>query len=272
MFSVTVSELIVEFIGTFLVTLPVPLASAFVGPLVALAFGFMTASMIYSFLFISGAHFNPAVSFAMFISQRMSLKRFLLFTIVQTFAAFFAGLYAAFPIGVDVAAPETADIAKAWKATTIEIAFTFAFVTSYMHTCVSRQRANQYYGFAMGFSLIAAVLCVPEGFNGSAFNPAIATALQLTKCFQQTDYCIHLVAIWVHWVAPFLGAFLAVLLYGILDTEDKPGQVVQGPYTSPEEHEKNNTASKVQFDMGGADHSGGAAGAGSPQQGAADFY
>lgn len=225
MFSPLVSELIAEFIGTFLITLPVPLATAFVGPLSSLAIGFMTASMVYSFLFISGGHFNPAISFAMFISQRMTLKRFLLYIAVHFVSAWLSCTYAAWPIGVTISAPETADsLLAAWQTLTVEVVFSYVFVTAYMHTCVSRQRANQYYGFAIGFSFIAAVLCVPGGYTGSAFNPAVASALLLTKCFQSTGYCIHLTMVWLHWVAPFVGALIAVFLYGILDTEDRPGE------------------------------------------------
>ena len=259
-FSPLVSELVTEFIGTFLVTLPVPLASVFVGPLASLAVGFMTASMVYSFLFISGAHFNPAISFAMFISQRMSFKRFILYIIVQTLSAWLSTLYAAFPIGVDVSAPETADIAKAWKSISVEMAFTYAVITAYFHTCISKQRSNQYYGFAIGFAFVAAILCIPNGFNGSAFNPAIATSLQLTRCIQNSDYCIHLAAFWIHWLAPFVGAFVAILLYGILDTEAKPGEENHGDVVSSDNapqattSQQQNNNSGPQFQMSSEDY------------------
>lgn len=218
------SELIVEFIGTFLTTLPVPLASFFVGPLAALPIGFMLASMIYSFLFISGAHFNPSITFAMFISQRLPLQRSVLFMLVQFVAAFLACIYAAYGIGVDVVAPQTASVVAAWKALSTEMAFCAAIVTVYMHTCCSRQKGNQYYGFAIGFAFLSAVLCVPGGFNGSAFNPAVATSLQLTRCIVHQD-CKPLIAFWVHWLAPFIGAAFGVFCFGILDTDEKVPEV-----------------------------------------------
>ena len=229
MFSAAFSELLVEFIGTFLVTLPAPLCTYYVGPLAAIPVGFMTASMAYSFLFISGAHFSPTISFAMFISQRMSLKRMIMYIITQVLAAFASCMYAAYPIGVDIAAPLTASsLGHAWRAFTIETALTMAIVTVYMHNCCSRQRSNQYYGFAIGFTFLAAIMCIPDGFSGSAFNPAIATALQLTRCIAHGE-CIALSMTWLHWVAPCIGTFAGVFMYGILDTEEKVVPVEAAP-------------------------------------------
>lgn len=220
-FSPLVSALLSEFIGTFLIAVPVPLASAAVGKLAAMAVGFMVASMVFSCRFISGAQFNPTMSFALWISSRMQTRRFLLEVAAQFLGAWLSSLYTGFLIGVDVPGPETFNLFKAWKSIAIEIALTFAFISVALHTTVSRQGENGYYGFASGFVMIGAILCIPDGFNGSAFNPAIATALQITKCIQRTDYCTHLAALWIHWLAPFTGALIAVLAYGVLDTEEK---------------------------------------------------
>jgi len=221
-FSPAVSQVIVEFLGTFIVALPAPLATNFVGPLAALPVGFMIASMVYSFLFISGAHFNPAITMAMLISGRMTFGTSMLYMFTQFMAAFFSALYAAYAIGVQIVAPQTtASLSAAWKAMTIEMIFTVAIVTAYMHCTCSKQRKNQFYGFAIGFASLAAILCVPGGYKGSAFNPAIATSLQLMRCATQGK-CGDLLATAIHWIAPFLGSLLGTLMYGILDTEEKP--------------------------------------------------
>jgi aquaporin Z len=85
-------KLAAEFIGTFALVLfgcgAVVLAGAQVGQLgIALAFGLALAAMAYGIGPISGCHINPAVSFAMWIAQRMSSNELIGYVIAQCLGA-----------------------------------------------------------------------------------------------------------------------------------------------------------------------------------------
>ena len=83
---------IAEFIGTFVlvafgcgsavaansifISMGSPLPIAFTSLPIAFAFGLAFIAMAYSMGKISGSHLNPAVSLAMLIARRLSLKDF----------------------------------------------------------------------------------------------------------------------------------------------------------------------------------------------------
>ena len=86
---------IAECLGTFtLVFIACGVAALTGGELVAtaLAFGLVIVAMAYSVGRISGCHINPAVSLAMLIAKKMSLKEFLVYIIAQLIGGFLGGL------------------------------------------------------------------------------------------------------------------------------------------------------------------------------------
>ena len=80
---------IAEFIGTFfLVVFGCGVAVATGNLLtIALAFGLVIVAMAYSVGNISGCHINPAVSLAMLISKKITLKDFWFYILSQTLGA-----------------------------------------------------------------------------------------------------------------------------------------------------------------------------------------
>lgn len=94
--------------------------------------------------------------------------------------------------------------------------YTFALTSVVLHVCYSRQQRNEFYGFAIGFMLMAAGFAV-GGFTGGAFNPAVATGTQLVACIGKN--CAPLIFFWIYWIAPMGGAFIASIIYQLLDTQ-----------------------------------------------------
>lgn len=83
-----------EFIGTAVLVLfgcgNAAIAGDFLGTLgVALAFGLSIIAMAYVIGNISGCHVNPAVSLAMLINKKMSVKDFILYVVAQFIGALF---------------------------------------------------------------------------------------------------------------------------------------------------------------------------------------
>src|SRR5476651_2080827 len=60
---------------------------------VSLVFGLIIMTMIYALGEISGAHFNPAVSFGFWLAKRLSLKELFPFVISQVLGAITASIF-----------------------------------------------------------------------------------------------------------------------------------------------------------------------------------
>jgi glycerol uptake facilitator-like aquaporin len=210
------SELVAEFVGTFLFVLTITLATIGIGSLAPLAIGFMLMAMVFTFGYISGGHFNPAITFATFITRHTSLRKLIKYVIVQVLAGILSTLYASAIVGLDVPVPTTdTNIVDVWQSLLSELVYTFALACVVLHVAYSRQRTNSFYGFAIGMTLMAAAFSV-GGFTGGAFNPAVATGIQLVACFGGN--CKPLIFTWMYWVAPMGGAFLGGFAYNLLDT------------------------------------------------------
>lgn len=215
------TTLVAEFVGTFLFVLTIPLASIGVGSLAPIPIGFMLMAMVFSFGYISGGHFNPAVTFATFVVGQTPFRKLLEYTIVQVLAAVCATLYGVIIVGLDVPAPTTNNnLIKIWQAFCAELVYTFALANVVLHVACSRQKGNDFYGFAIGMTVLSAAFSV-GGFTGGAFNPAVATGTQLVRCVTMQD-CIPLAYIWLYWFAPLGGAFLGGMLFNLLDTYEAP--------------------------------------------------
>jgi aquaporin Z len=76
--------LFAEFVGTFALLSAILFGGSF------LIIGATLALVIYSIGGISGAHVNPAVSFAMYMKGALSLTEFVHYTLVQLVGAFAA--------------------------------------------------------------------------------------------------------------------------------------------------------------------------------------
>lgn len=212
------SKALAELLGTFMLTLTIPLAEYGVGDLAPLAVGFMLCSMCFTFGYISEAHFNPVFSFAAFLNRRMAFQKLVLFMVAQLLGSFFAGLYGIALAEVDFPVPSS-DLATltGWQTLLCEIAFSFVLSTVMLHMCYSAHRHNDFYGFAVSFALISACLCMGGAASG-AFNPAVTTGIQVVACFN--GVCKPLFWCWIYWVGPLIGAFCATALYQALDVKE----------------------------------------------------
>ncbi|CAD2214814.1 aquaporin 9 [Angomonas deanei] len=225
MLSEFFSQLLAEFIGTFLFVLTIPLAPIGVGKLAPLPIGFMLCSMCFTFGYISGAHFNPAITFAALINGKFTFQRAFWYIIVQIFGAFCASLYSMTIVGVEIGVPSTdMTLGAIWQSVISELVYTFALASVVLHVCFSRQRSNDFYGFTIGLTVTCGAFAVGT-VSGGAFNPALALGTQLVSCIGGD--CKPLLSFWVYWIAPLLGAFIATIIYQILDTHDRgEGKVI----------------------------------------------
>lgn len=197
---------IYEFIGTFFLVFTVGMTviephSA--GILAPLAIGSVLAVMIFAGGHVSGGHYNPAVSLAVFLSKKLSLKDLGLYWIVQLLAGVLAAYLTIYFKGNSLHSPIHLDVAKAFIA---EFLFTFALCFVVLNVAVSNgTKGNSFYGWAIGFTVLVGAFAVGS-ISGGAFNPAVALGITIMGLSLGTN-------IWVFFVANLLGAAVAALIF-----------------------------------------------------------
>lgn len=210
-----------EFIGTFVLVFFACGTAAVVGCsaengtgylLTALAFGLVIVAMAYSIGNISGCHINPAVSIAMLVSGKLSIKDFIGYLIAQ-----FAGATAGAAVLMAFVGKESGLGANALYegnialSILIEIILTFVFVIAILGV-TSKIENSAVSGIVIGLTLTL-VHILGISFTGTSVNPARSFGPAL---FVGGD---ALANVWVFLVAPLVGGVLAALVYKFLDSK-----------------------------------------------------
>ena len=208
-----------EFIGTFVLvffacgTAAVVKCDELAGYLAtALAFGLVIVAMAYSIGNVSGCHINPAVSIAMLVSGKLSLKDFIGYVIAQ-FAGATAGAAALMAFAGKESGLGTNALfeGKIVASLVIEVILTFVFVLAILGV-TSKVQNGAVAGIVIGLSLTLVHL-LGIHFTGTSVNPARSFGPAL---FVGGD---ALSCVWVFIVAPLVGGVLAALVYKFLDSE-----------------------------------------------------
>ena len=224
-------KLAAEFIGTFWLVLggcgSAVLAAAFpqlgIGFAgVSLAFGLTVLTMAFAIGHISGCHLNPAVSIGLWSGGGFPAAE-LGFYILAQVAGGLLGAAVLYLIATGKAGFEVGGFASNGygehspggyslvSALTTEIVMTFMFLIIILGA--TDKRAPQ--GFApiaigLGLTLIH-LISIPV--TNTSVNPARSTAVALFA----GDWAIS--QLWLFWVAPIVGAFLAGTVYRWLESE-----------------------------------------------------
>jgi aquaporin Z len=218
--SVLQRKLVVEFVGMFLFVFTVGMATnkAGAGALAPLAIGSMLMVMVFAGGHVSGGHFNPAVSTAVFLRGRMAPPEFVTYLVTQFVAALLGGLVVRYVGGSE----GHAVVASSGKMLVAEFLFTFALAWVVLHVATARGTdGNSFYGLAIGFTVVAGAFAV-GGISGGAFNPAIALGAMVTGLFEWSN-------IWIYLLADFLGAAAAAYTFLYVLPAEKP----TGDYIEP---------------------------------------
>lgn len=200
---------VVEFIGTFFLVLAVCSAvypAHKIENFAPLSIGLALVVMVYAGGHLSGAHYNPAVSLAVFIRGKMSLVEMIGYWVVQLMAGVIAALIASKLLHYSA---QVTPIEETMPAVVAEIIGTFALAYVVLNVATSPKTANNhYYGLAIGFTVVAMAYAVGP-VSGGAFNPAVALGLSV---FEKIDWS----SLWIYLVGAFAGAILAAIVYRVL--------------------------------------------------------
>jgi aquaporin Z len=160
---------IVEFIGTFFLVFTVGMAVRSGSPLAPLAIGASLMVMIFAGGHVSGGHFNPAVTLAVWLRGKLPLKDVIPYWVAQLLAGLTAGLIVNLLL-TRIQLPAEHIVVN---SLIVEFLFTFALAWVVLNTATSKGTLdNSFYGLAIGFTVVAGAVAV-GGISGGAFNPAV---------------------------------------------------------------------------------------------------
>lgn len=220
--AATVRALIGEFVGTFALIfigagsiVTNQLSKGALGlPGIAAAHALVLSIMVSAIAHISGAHFNPAVTFGLWIARKIKAPLAGLYVITQLVAATVAALLLVviFPKSawqpVNLGTPGLANGTGFGTGVLLEAVLTFFLVFTVFGTAVDgRGPFKGIAGFGIGLVLGFDIL-MGGPLTGASMNPARTFGPALASGFWQN----HL----VYWLGPLIGAAAAAGLYGYL--------------------------------------------------------
>jgi aquaporin Z len=167
------------------------------------AIGSALAVMIYAGAHVSGGHYNPAVSLAVYMRGKLTANDLGRYWVVQLLAGIVAGYLTIYCKGVPPQSPITLDVLKGFLA---EFLFTFALCFVVLNVALAKgTKGNSFYGWAIGFTVLIGAYAV-GAISGAAFNPAVALGLAVMKFTTWPN-------LWVYFAANFLGAICAAVVF-----------------------------------------------------------
>ena len=204
---------LVEFIGTFFLVLTVGMTviEPGAGNLAPLAIGSALMIMVYAGGHVSGGHYNPAVTVAVWLRGRCSQADVPGYIGSQIAA----GIVAAFVVlglkGDPFVTP--ADI-KVFPSLVAELVGTFALAYVVLNVATAKATSgNSYYGLAIGFTVTTMAFAL-GGISGGAFNPAVAVGITVMHLAKVSN-------LWIYLAANFAAGALAAIAFKFINPEDK---------------------------------------------------
>ncbi len=195
-----------EFIGTFFLVLIIGLSQN------PLAIGFGLTVLVYMGAHISGAHYNPAVSFAMLLRKEINNSDFFKYLLSQILGAFAAAFLVANMSSNMVVQPDLQEpVAMILVA---ELIFTYLLVFVILNVATHPNLdGNSFYGFAIGLTVMAGAFCVGP-LSGGVFNPAVSIGPSLVDLITENGVSQYFV--WYYLTAPMAGSVMAVIHFNYL--------------------------------------------------------
>jgi len=187
------NKYLTEFIGTFFLvsTIGYTVIAPGAGDMAPLAIGATLMVMIFAGGHVSGGHYNPAVTLAVFLRGKCPASDVVPYWIAQIAGAAVAAMIVLFLKGNPAVTPMTPDVTRALVA---EFLYTFALCYVVLNVATAKaNNGNSFYGLAIGFTVLAGAYSV-GGISGGAFNPAVAVGITIMGLSAIANIWIFLVA------------------------------------------------------------------------------
>jgi aquaporin Z len=228
---------IAELIGTFaLVFIGAGAGVTGIGGLVGVAFahGLVIATFAYLYGHISGAHFNPAVTFGLALNGTVKWGQAVYYWLAQFVGAIFAAFALRFVVssvsGLEGGATVgTLSGPQPYAALAVEIILTFFLVNAVLHAAVAG-RAGAFAGLAIGLTLTFAILAGGPMTGGSlnparSLGPALFTKTMNEAALDAANPFFYL----IYFAGPLAGAALAAGVFRFLNIADAMPEEARKP-------------------------------------------
>ncbi len=164
---------------------------------IAITFGLVVTALIYALGNVSGANFNPAVSIALWLGQKMNSFTMMVYVsaqIIGALAASFA-LHYLFPTAKMLGA--TLPAGTEMQSFIMEFILTFILMFVIVRVAIQEVKYQNLAGIIIGFvvlfeAMFAGPIC------GASMNPARSIAPAIVSG--------HIESLWIYLLAPVLGA------------------------------------------------------------------
>jgi aquaporin NIP len=177
---------------------------------VAISFGLVIMVMIYALGHISGAHFNPAVTFAFALSRHFAWTRVPLYWLAQLAGALTAALVLRGSLGNIAHVGATLPSGSDRQAFLWEGVLTFFLVFVIMAVATDTRAVGEAAAIAIG-----ATVGLDAMFGGPITGASMNPARSLGPAIAGSEYT----SIWVYLLAPLVGATIAAVTYQYLRAE-----------------------------------------------------
>jgi aquaporin NIP len=193
---------------------------------VALTFGLVIMAMIYAVGHISGAHFNPAVTFAFALSRHFPWARALGYWTAQLLGALVAAALLRSSLGDIAEVGATLPSGSQGQSFLWELVMSFFLMFVIMAVATDTRAVGEAAAIAIGGTIgLDAMFGGP--ISGASMNPARS----IGPAFVSGD--LH--ALWLYIIAPILGASLGALTYQVIrDEPAQPGEMPRPVDGQPE--------------------------------------
>ena len=234
-------RLVAEFVGAFtlvFIGVGAVISTQAGGALVtvALAHGLAIGTMVSAVGHISGGHFNPAITIAAWITQRIRLPDAISYIVVQLLGATAGAalirlaiprrIWEVVQLGVPIVASGPGGrVISTGQAVLFEGVLTFFLVWVVYATAFDPEGSfGKIAGLAIGFA-IAMDIMMGGPFTGAAMNPARSFGPALVA----GTWADH----WIYWLGPVAGGLVAGLLYDSLFLRRRPEEVEEEMEAEP---------------------------------------
>ncbi len=210
-----INKYLAEAVGTFILvfvgSMSVVAANATGAPLmvvVPLGFGLALLAAIYALGHVSGGHFNPAVTLAMWLDKRTSLSDLIGYWIGQFIGATIASGVVLAIVDREAVAATVTGYKRSGTALVLEFILTLIFVVVIL---ASSRKSPVLAGLVISLTLVAIHLAAMP-FSGASVNPA--------RSFGPALIASDFRGFWVYVVGPMAGAAVAWVFWRMFGGAD----------------------------------------------------